>query len=93
MARFDKKPFIILTCNFERPFTLFDDNKPRRLHSTATIMFPTYREFLKKLKKVSIGSGNWTVTLIRYKRGEWGEWFERWVCNDGILSIEREGWM
>ena len=93
MARFDRKPFINLTCNFEKPFTLFDDGRARHLYACATITFPTYRDFLKKLKQVSVDTGSWSVTLIRYKRGEWGEWFEHWTCEDGKLFIKRQGWM
>jgi hypothetical protein len=91
--RRDKKPFITLECNFEKPFTLFDDGKPRHLYRSTYIEFPTYRDFIRKLKQVSVGTGSWSVTLIRYKRGEWGEWFENWRCEDGKLSIERQGWM
>lgn len=89
----NNKPFLLLTCNFEKPFTLFDDGKARHLYRPANIEFPTYRDFLKKLKQVSVGTGSWSVTVIRYKRGEWGEWFENWRCENGKLFIEKKGWM
>lgn len=94
MARISKKPFITLECNFEKPFTLFDDGKPRHLHRNTYIEFPTYRDFLRKLKQVSVGSGYWTIRLTRYKKrgGRW-EWFEYWRNDNGKLSIVNQGWM
>jgi hypothetical protein len=32
------------------------------------------------------------VTVYRTRRGEWGEWFEHWVLDDGKPVISNQGW-
>jgi hypothetical protein len=32
------------------------------------------------------------VTVYRTTRGEWGEWFEHWVLDDGKPVISNQGW-
>lgn len=33
------------------------------------------------------------VTVLRSRRGEWGEWFEHWKLDNENISIINKGWM
>jgi hypothetical protein len=60
--------------------------------------FPTYAELKKNLKKLIQESPDHEVTIFRSRRGEWGEWFEKWILssynyNNGEPIIIKQGWM
>lgn len=57
------------------------------------IYYPTYRELKKNLKLHLEHNHESTVTVIRKRMGEWGEWFEKWELNDGRPRIVKQGWM
>ena len=54
--------------------------------------FPTYQKLKTELKKV-LKKTNETITVFRSRRGQWGEWFEKWECVNGKPKIVKEGWM
>lgn len=55
--------------------------------------FDTYRELKKKLPElIKQDDDPEGLFVIRSKRGEWGEWFERWKMIDGKPQIVKQGW-
>ena len=55
--------------------------------------FPTYAELKRNLKQLIENSPENKVTVHRFRRGEWGEWFEKWIMlDDKPIKID-EGWM
>lgn len=79
-----------------KPYLLVNDEYGDK----KCIEFPTYRELLKNLKSVIKEQkrieGRFYegyVSVFRQRRGEWGEWFERWKLEDEKLVKIKEGWM
>ena len=59
-----------------------------------TEKFKTYAE-LKKALAIRIlreHIGDMDVFVTRSRRGEWGEWFEKWVKINGKPTIIKKGW-
>jgi hypothetical protein len=54
---------------------------------------PTYRDFKKNVRQYIEESNTNEVTIFRERRGEWGEWFERWELIQGKPKITKQGWM
>ena len=55
--------------------------------------FKTYRELKKKLPElIKENDDPEGLFVLRTRRGEWGEWFERWKLINGKPEIIREGW-
>lgn len=64
-----------------------------RIESQTTTTFPTYRELRKNLVELLKASENETITVYRTRRGEWGEWFEKWeLCNNKPVLL-KQGWL
>ena len=63
--------------------------KSRTIYNT----YPTYKLLKRSLKAVLNASIDEYVTVSRSKRGEWGEWFEHWVLENGKPKIIKQGWM
>lgn len=55
--------------------------------------FPTYKEVKSKMKELIENSFCGEVNVYRSRRGEWGEWFEKWVRVNGKPAIVKQGWM
>jgi hypothetical protein len=54
---------------------------------------PTYAEAKRNMKDY-LNEANGEVTIYRHRRGEWGEWFEKWEFNYKRKPIiVKEGWM
>lgn len=58
-----------------------------------TIRFNTYRELLKNMKAMLEESPDNEVCVSRSKRGQWGEWFEKWQKRNGKPYKLSETWM
>jgi hypothetical protein len=54
--------------------------------------FPTYAEVKKRMKDLLEISKNNEVSVYRHRRGEWGEWFEKWSSINGKPTITKQGW-
>ena len=54
--------------------------------------FPTYRELKKVLLQSIKDDVEEEITVIRFRRGEWGEWWEKWIESNGKLKKISEGW-
>ena len=66
--------------------------KPQVTINGQTTSFSTYREVLKNMKLL-LQRSNGEVFVSRSKRGEWGEWFEKWARFNGKPTIMKQGWM
>lgn len=60
---------------------------------TESKSYPTYREIVSKMKSLLERSFDDEVCVSRSKRGEWGEWFERWGWKDGKPHIYKGTWL
>lgn len=72
-----------------QPQLSYESNSGRYVNLT----FGTYKELKKHLADHIASSNSGEVAVHRYRRGEWGEWFEYWTFIKGKLRIDREGWM
>ena len=66
---------------------------PYDVESKDTKEFPTYRELRKNLIDLLKASEEEIVTVYRSRRGEWGEWFEKWGMYDNKPVLLKSGWM
>jgi hypothetical protein len=75
-GKFSKKPFITYR---------------NREGKNVQFEFSTYRELKKSLKEhfKQTNYNDNEIHVTRFKRGEWGEWFEIWTSS----GKQREGWM
>jgi hypothetical protein len=64
-----------------------------QIESHETKEFPTYKELKKNLVDLLKASEEGIVTIYRTRRGEWGEWFEKWGLVDDKPVLLKEGWM
>lgn len=74
--------------------SLNDYTNNRRCHLQLIKTFNSYAELKRSLKSVceeNIDEDG--VFVIRQRKGEWGEWFERWDLVNGKPVIIRKGWM
>lgn len=64
-----------------------------RKSSTITKVYPTYRQLVSDIPSIIEDSIDGIAYVSRSRRGEWGEWFERWEENSfGKPSIVKQGW-
>jgi hypothetical protein len=55
--------------------------------------YKTYRELLKNLPTILEDSIDEYVSVVRSKRGQWGEWFEHWQLDSSRKPvIIKQGW-
>jgi hypothetical protein len=59
-----------------------------------TKSFKNYAELKKALKDYILHNhiGEDEVFVTRSRRGEWGEWFEKWALINGKPTITKKGW-
>lgn len=62
-------------------------------YKTEYKFYNRYRELIKDLSKLFIEYKVKSLLVIRYRRGEWGEWFEHWeMDHNGKPTIVKSGW-
>ena len=64
-----------------------------RVESHDTREFKNYKELKKNLVSLLKEDRENIVTVYRQRRGEWGEWFEKWGLLDGKPVKLKEGWL
>lgn len=69
-----------------------DYRNGQRKNSYKVLQYDTYVKLKKELKEVLKCNIDEYVSVIRSKRGEWGEWFEHWILVDGKPKIIKKGW-
>jgi hypothetical protein len=63
------------------------------INGHITRQFGTYAEVKKRIKDLLAISDDNEVSVYRHRRGEWGEWFEKWSMIKGKPTITKQGWM
>ncbi len=58
---------------------------------SQTTMYHTYDQIRKDIPKLL--SEHDQVEVTRSRRGEWGEWFERWELIEGKPTITKQTWL
>ena len=53
----------------------------------------SYASLKSNLKRLLDNATDYTVEITRSRRGEWGEWFERWELVDGKKKITKSTWL
>lgn len=58
-------------------------------------VFDNYRLLRKAMKAMMSDSVDNIVDVTRTRRGEWGQWFERWAINEATNKLEKikETWL
>ena len=58
-------------------------------------VFPTYAKLRRAMKTMMSDSIDNIVGVTRTRRGEWGQWFERWAINEQTNKLEKikETWL
>jgi hypothetical protein len=69
--------------------------KPFTYINHKYVEFNTYRDFKKQVK--SLFHPNYPIegddiTVFRHRRGEWGEWVEKWQLRNGKPVMVKAGW-
>jgi hypothetical protein len=65
------------------------NKEPKTIHK----VYDTYRELKKNLPElIEQDNDPEGLFVLRSRRGEWGEWFERWKMINGKPQIIKEGW-
>ena len=82
----------------KKPFISLYVEKPWGEERVGQKTFTDYREAQKSARKILLQGDDKhgkidSINVTRFKRGEWGEWFERWELCDGKPKIIKQGWM
>ena len=86
MAR--KPGFWVMTEETQRNYRMCNSK-----YEKAYIYADTYRKLKPLIKEYLPLSLTGEITVYRERRGEWGEWFERWELIRGKARIVKQGWM
>jgi len=70
-----------------------DENNFNIVNGKLKQSFESYAEVKKRLRVLLNASIVNEVKVFRHRRGEWGEWFERWSLVNGRPEIVKQGWM
>lgn len=62
-------------------------------NGSIQLQFATYEQVKKEMKYLLKVSDDNEVSVYRHRRGEWGEWFEKWAMINGKPKIYKQGWM
>ena len=83
-----------------KPFLRWTSEESYRDHKNGFRKYPfmenrynTYKELKRNIKSALEDSIDNEVEVIRSRRGEWGEWFERWSIVQGKPKIIKQTWM
>lgn len=93
MARFKPQVSFITKTSLNDYYNQSNYSKPR-LSKYITKQYNTYKELKKDLKDICKSNIDVDgVFVVRSKRGQWGEWNERWdLDSNGKPTIIKEGW-
>ena len=67
--------------------------KPQVTVDGKTTICKTYAELKRNMFTILNESDNKILTVSRSRRGEWGEWFEKWGLLDGRPVKLKQGWL
>jgi hypothetical protein len=74
--------------NFKKPYRSQNGTDECRV-------FDNYRLLRSAMKAMMSDSKDNVVEVTRTRRGEWGQWFERWAINEATNKLEKikETWL
>ena len=67
--------------------------KPQITVDGKTTIARNYKEIKRTMQSLLNNSENGIVSVLRSRRGEWGEWFEKWGLENNKPVILKHGWM
>jgi len=67
--------------------------KPQITVDGKTTIARNYKEIKRTMQSLLDDSENGIVSVLRSRRGEWGEWFEKWGLLNNKPVILKQGWM
>jgi hypothetical protein len=71
----------------------YNNDYSGRLRDSVWVEFKTYAELKRSIKKYLMESYHTRITVFRFRRGDWGEWFEDWELNNNNKPIiTKQGW-
>lgn len=76
-----------------QPIVSFKHGSYYRSGLETTKCVQSYALVKKQMKKMLEESYDNEVTVVRERRGEWGQWFERWNLIDGKPKIIKQTWL
>jgi len=56
-------------------------------------VFKTYTELKRNIHGILERNSDSEITVTRTKRGEWGQWFEKWKLIGNKPTIVKSGWL
>jgi hypothetical protein len=57
-----------------------------------SLTLPKYSEVKKRMNAFMKDSFDEYITVYRHRRGEWGEWYEKWAKTGKKCKIIEQGW-
>lgn len=74
-----------------KPWASYRDRSGKDVDET----FDTYAELRKSMRRMLGESADGQVGVTRTRRGDWGQWFERWAINEATNKLEKikETWL
>ena len=55
--------------------------------------FKNYESLKKSMQRLLDNATDNSIEIVRSRRGEWGEWFERWELVKGKKKITKQTWL
>jgi hypothetical protein len=78
--------------NFKIPFDYKGDFRNHIVGGSVHLELKNYIEVKKRMKEFLIASENYEVNVYRHRRGQWGEWVERWSLINDKPQITFQTW-
>lgn len=74
-----------------KPWASYRNQEGKNVDKT----FPTYIKLRRAMKAMMSDSIDNVIDVTRTRRGEWGQWFERWAINEQTNKLEKikETWL
>ncbi len=71
-----------------KPTVRYTDNNGK----LTSVICDSYAEVKRRMKAFMQDSFDENVSVYRSRRGEWGEYYEKWVLVNGKPKITKQGW-
>lgn len=72
--------------------TLYNYRYSNSKRDAVWVEFSTYAELKRNIKKYLLETNEPHISVYRSRRGEWGEWVEKWELSNGKPKITNAGW-
>ena len=85
-------PQVNIETNRQNEFLMRNTKYPYDTPNHKTVWYKTYRKLKADLKRLMREYSVDTVTVYRSRRGEWGEFYEKWELSGNKLYLIKSGW-